>query len=104
MPTDIVLGSVPGFRRRFFHLQQAFLPQRGDRGGFSCITPENRSFNLKSGYLFLSLLSSVETYGSNSQKSTKIYSAFNLVSCKENYTSNRKSKYEVATVGDSHDC
>lgn len=49
MPTDIVLGSVPGFKRRFFHLQQAFLPQQwgwGARGGFSCITPENHSFNL----------------------------------------------------------
>lgn len=51
MPADIMLGSVPGFKRRFFHLQQAFPPstggQTGDRGGFSCITPENHSFNLK---------------------------------------------------------
>lgn len=49
MPTDIVLGSVPGFKREHFHLQQAFLTQQEDRGGFSSKAPENHSFNLKSG-------------------------------------------------------
>lgn len=26
VPTDIVLGSLPSFKKRFFHLQQSFLP------------------------------------------------------------------------------